>query len=83
MIPTGNQTVNATLSAYNGWIYYVSVFAVNAIGTSEPANITFELAVAPRYAPTAPDFGVVTILPGHVADVSAEFNVDYSDTGLH
>lgn len=51
MIPAGNSTVNITLPAYNGWNYNVSVYAVNSIGTSDPANIAFVLAVGPRYEP--------------------------------
>jgi hypothetical protein len=82
MIPAGNSTVNASIPAYNGWNYNVAVYAVNAMGNSKPANLSFVLAVKPRLAPTAPDFGVVTIEPGHIADFSMEWTVDYTDTGV-
>ena len=49
MIPAGNQTVNITLPAYNGWKYDISLYAVNAINASVPANLSFVIAVAPRY----------------------------------
>lgn len=83
LIPAGNQTVNASLPAYNGWFYNVSIAAQTSIGVGLPATLSFEIGVAPRNPPSAVDFGVVSVNPDQTAEFTIAWSTNYADTGIN
>jgi hypothetical protein len=49
LVPIGTGTITTTLPAYNGYIYNVSVTAVNAIGYGPNSTLNFVVGLPPQY----------------------------------
>lgn len=81
-IPVGNNTINASLPAYNGWNYNVSIIGHSLIGESEPSNVSFQITVPPLIPPTPVGFGVVSV-EQRTATFAINWLVNYADIGIN